>query len=119
MMRRLDMLGRFEVDHRGAGVDAAAIGSECIVPFFDDAQSDRDGFLADLRALVEGDTGGFATYGASRLVFELIGHDCRTPDALALIDGGIAFKRARGLPSAMLTGYEMQRWHEVNGLGSW
>jgi hypothetical protein len=87
----------------------------CQAPFLDDVRNDRDGFLADLRALVAGDTTGFPALGASCLYFDLVDRSCRTEDALAIIDGGIAFKRARGLPSASLTGYEWKRWVEVNG----
>ncbi|MFC5105454.1 hypothetical protein [Kibdelosporangium philippinense] len=56
---------------------------------------------------------------ASCLVVELAGMDVRTPDALALLESAIEVKRSRGLPSAMLKGYEWQRWLEVNGPGTW
>jgi hypothetical protein len=69
--------------------------------------------------VVADDTGGFATYGASRLVFEFFGSETRNEDALALLDGAIAFKRARGLSGRHLRGYEISRWREVNGPGTW
>ena len=119
MMRRLEILGRFEMDPITSGIDAGRVYSECMVPFSADATADPDGFLSDLRALVAGDTGGFARYGASRLVLELLGPHLRTDDALALLDGAIAFKRERGLASAHLTGYEWKRWLEANGPGTW
>lgn len=119
MRQRLDLLGRFGLDPMGSGIDAAMIWERCTQPFVDDARDDRDGFLADLRALVAGDNGGFAALGASCLCFDLVDRTCRTPDTLAIIDGGIAVKRARGLPSAALTGYEWERWREVNGPGTW
>jgi hypothetical protein len=119
MTGRLELLGRFEFDSHGAGIDSGTVYPECIAPFRAQATDDRDGFIADLRALVAGDTGGFVTYGASCLVVELAGMDVRTPDALALLDAAIEVKRLRGLPSAMLKGYEWNRWLEVNGPGTW
>jgi hypothetical protein len=118
MMGRLELLGRFGMDPTNGGIDAGEIWSRCHSPFLSDAKSDPNGFVADLRSCVAGDS-GFASYGASQLVVELLGYELRTPDALALMDGGIAFKRARGLPSAHLTVYELQRWLEINDSGPW
>jgi hypothetical protein len=52
-------------------------------------------------------------------VWELLSSRCRTPGALELLDAAIAFKRALGLPTARLTGYEMERWVEVHGQEAW
>jgi len=120
MLQRLELLGRFEMDYAGSGVDGREIYPTCIGPFYADAQADPRGFLAALRAVVADDTGGFATYGASCLVYEVLGgQDGRTEDALALLDQAIAFKRERWLPTACLKGYELRRWLEVNGPGTW
>lgn len=119
MDRRLEKLGRFEFDAQGSGMDSTTVYSECIAPFSGMASQDHDEFIAALRAHVANDRGGFATYGASCLVVEVAGMDVRTHDALALLDAGIEVKRVRGLPSAMLKGYEWQRWLEVNGPGTW
>ena len=119
MLERLDLLGRFGLDPQSSGIDPTVIWERCQAPFLDDLRHDRDGFLADLRALVAGDSSGFPALGASRLYFDLVDRSCRTEDALAIIDGGIAFKRARSLPSACLTDYELSRWREVNGPGTW
>jgi hypothetical protein len=119
MAARLEMLGRFEFDAHGSGIDSGVVYPECIAPFRGQATEDRDRFVADLRAFVADDAGGFATYGASCLVVELAGTDVRTLDALALLDAAIEVKRLRGLPSAMLKGYEWQRWLAVYGPGTW
>jgi hypothetical protein len=113
------MLGRSEMDQVGSGVDAGEVYANCIAPFRANAQADPQGFVADLRVAVTGDTGGFVTYGASCLVVELLGYDLRTEDALALLDEGVAFKHERDLPSASLKGYEWKRWLEVHGPGTW
>jgi hypothetical protein len=119
MKRRLELLGRFELDPQGSGVDAAEIYPNCIEPFARDMSDDRDGFLAELRAFVADDEGGIATYGASCLVVELAGTSVRTPDALALLDSAIEFKRVRRMPSDRLKGYEWERWLEVNEPETW
>lgn len=119
MTRRLELLGRFEFDPQGSGVDAGEIYPNCIEPFMGYVGEDRDGFIAELRSFVADDEGGFASYGAGCLVVELAGKGVRTPDALALLDSAIEFKRARRVPSAMVKGYEWDRWLEVNGPGTW
>jgi hypothetical protein len=105
-----------DVQSSGISID---VWAECISPFRPAADADPESFLAGLRALVAGDTSGFATYGAYRVSAELLGFDNRSADALALLDDAIEFKRARGLPSARLTGYEWARWREKHGPGTW
>ncbi|WP_258952141.1 hypothetical protein [Lentzea californiensis] len=121
MAQRLEMLGRFEFDVHSSGVDSADIYPNCLKPFWQDAQQDPAGFVADLRAFVENDESGFVMYGASRLVRELVTDKgvLDSADALALLDGAIEFKRMRNLPSAMLTGHEWGRWLNVHGPGTW
>jgi len=110
MPNRLELLGRHGLDPFTSGIDSGEIWPDSIAPFLQDAHADPDGFLSDLHALVAADHGGFATFGASRLVWELYGGEALdNPAAWPLIDAGINFKRARGLPTANLTGYEMQR----------
>lgn len=119
MVARLEMMGRYEMDPMTSGIDSSQIAQECIIPYLSQAQADPEGFTADLRDVVAGDTGGFATYGASRLVWELLSSRCRTVGALDLLDAAIAFKRTMGLPTARLTGYEMERWVETHGQEPW
>ena len=47
------------------------IGS-VLAPFVQDANSDPHGFFTDLQSVVAGDSGGLATFGAARLVWELL-----------------------------------------------
>lgn len=116
MLHRLEQLGRHALDPmgRGASVD---VNSFCVIPFAGYIQADeteQERFLRDLYAVVASDRGGFATYGAARLAWELFGGKVlRLPAALPLIDAGIRFKLARGLPPALtLTGYELQRFSQ-------
>lgn len=119
MLRRLELLGRFEMDPIGSDVDSGVVYPECVAPFYEAAKADPYGFVAQLHEVVVVDRGGFATYGASRLVFELLGPEFRSDESLALLDRAIAFKRERGLPTFGLTGYELNRWLDVHGPGSW
>lgn len=119
MPRRLELLGRFEMDHVGSGVDATEIYPTCIAPFYEQAKADPQAFVSALLATVRDDTGGFVTYGASCLVVELLGTDQKFGDALDLLDRAVAVKRDRGLPSAALKGYEWTRWLAVHGPGTW
>jgi hypothetical protein len=113
MLQRLELFGRVEFDSRTCGIDTTNIYNRCVVPFHEDSQADPDGFLTDLRALIAGDDGGFATFGAARLVWEFYGdRSLHTPAALPLVDAGIDFKLARNLPGALLTGYEHARLSE-------
>ncbi|GAA3934113.1 hypothetical protein [Actinoplanes auranticolor] len=113
MPRWLETFGRYTFDLH-SGIDDGEMWSR-IATFHEMARSDRDGFLTDLRAVVADDRGGFATFGAARVVWELFGGDAlHLPAALPIIDAGIAFKRARGLPTGALTGYEMQRLRQTD-----
>jgi hypothetical protein len=96
MPQRLELLGRYSLDpFTSGGIDASEIG-DCVAPFLQDALADPDGFLTNLHTLIAADRGGFATFGAARLVWELYGDQAlRTPAAWPLIDAGIDFKRAR------------------------
>ena len=105
----LETFGRCRLGQTTSRVGGASLW-ERLGPLYDGAKADRDGFLVDLAALVEGDRAGFATLGAARVVWEIFGEDApHIPAALSLIDAGIAMKTARGLPGLAFTGYEMRR----------
>lgn len=108
--KRLEMFGRFEFDPFNSGIDNPNIYNDCVIPYFAGAKADPDGFFAELAAVIAGDEGGFATFGAARLCWELFDSDVvRMPAALPFIDAGIDFKLARGLSTGHLTGYEHER----------
>jgi hypothetical protein len=111
MLERLDRLGRCGLDMVGSGVDWAEVIKNCIVPFHSQAVADPVKFLSDLTTLIEHDTGGFATYGAVSLMYELVDASVvRSPVGAALLYRGIDFKIQRGLPPASFTGYESERY---------
>jgi hypothetical protein len=113
MIERLDRFGRFELDARTSGIDPSNIFNDCLAPFFEPAQRDPGSFCDELVTVVARDQGGFATFGAARLVWEIFGQDAlSTPGALPLIDAGLDFKLARGLSTEHLNGHENQRLHQ-------
>ena len=112
MLRWLDRFGRFSFDPMGSGVETDEI-MDRLGSLYEYATSDPDGFIGELSALVQRDRGGFATYGAASLMWEMYsGEALRMPAALPLIDAGIEFKLSRGL-GAMLTGFQMERFHQL------
>lgn len=116
MLRWLELFGRYSFDPIHSGVDASV--NDRLGSLYEYATGDREGFLTELRSIVAADQGGFATYGAARLVWEMFSADVlRIPAALPLVDAGIRFKLARGLPTALLTGYEMDRLFEIRREG--
>lgn len=113
MPQWLDRFGRFSLDPHGSGIDTDEI-MDRLGSLYKCATNDPDGFIGELSILVQQDRGGFATYGAARLMWEMYGREAlRMPAALPLIDAGIEFKISRGLPAAMLTGFEMERFHQL------
>jgi hypothetical protein len=114
MSRWLDQFGRYSADpsHRGR----EELKEEEMLPYcYERATADPDRFLAELEALVANDEGGFATYGAARLAFEMFGGSemLTMPAALPLLDAGIDFQLARGKAPAMLRGYEFERFSQI------
>jgi len=109
-MQRLELYGRYEYDRYSSGIDNSDMWSDCIQPFYDDARADPEGFSAALLALITGERGGFATFGASRLIFELMSDKYLDhPGAVRIMDAGIDFKLARGLTLDHFTGFERDR----------
>jgi photosystem II stability/assembly factor-like uncharacterized protein len=116
MLEWLDTYGRHRLDRWTSGIDGGAIWGR-LEPLLEELRRDPDGFLADLEELVAGARGSFVTLGAGGLAWEALNHDdpFRFPAAGRLIDAGIAFKVARGLPSDVFAIYETERWLEVKG----
>lgn len=117
MRQWLEIFGRYSFDSFHSRVDGGDMWNR-MGPLLEYATADREGFLAELRAVVAGDEGGFVTFGAARLVWEMYSSEClRIPSALPLIDAGIDFKLSRGLPGMTFTGYENERLAQLRGQG--
>ncbi len=114
----MEMLGRFEIDPQGSGVDAGDIYSICLAPLRAYAESNPEGFMNDLRITLL-PKGGRAVYGGACCIVELLGYSLQDPNYLALLDAAIDVKREMGLSSGHLKGYEWSRWLETHGPDSW
>ena len=112
MLQRLDRLGRFKIDPMNSGIDWSGVLQDCIAAFHERARADPDEFLAGLLLVVEQDRGGFATYGASTLIHELVPESANSEVGRALLDRAIDFNRRRDVPLALWTGYEIERWFD-------
>jgi hypothetical protein len=96
----LERFGRLEANPQGSGVNYDEVVQRLFVPYVQQANTDPHGFFADLRAVVANEGGGYATFGAARLVWELLTGEVRDnppAPALALVKAGIEFKRTHGL----------------------
>jgi len=100
ILRVLERFGRFEANPQGSGVDYNEVVQRLFVPYLEQVNADPYGFFADLQAVVANDDGGYATFGAARLVWELLTGDVKKnppAPAVALVKAGIEFKRTHGL----------------------
>ncbi|WBC09362.1 hypothetical protein [Micromonospora sp. WMMA1947] len=103
----LERFGRFESGPQGSEADYDEFVRRLFVPYVEQANNDPHDFFSDLQAVVADDAGGYATFGAARLVWELLTGEVKykpPAPALALVRAGIEFKRAHGLA---LTFWEM------------
>ncbi|GAA4263580.1 hypothetical protein [Dactylosporangium darangshiense] len=110
----LENFGRYTLDIHHSGVDGMAVVTR-FDALRDYATTDPDGFLVELRTVVAGDDGGFATFGAACLVWQMLDDCLEMPAALPLIDAGLDFKLERGLPPGMFNANEMLRLAQRRG----
>ena len=111
MMARV---GRHEFDLLNSQDDSVEIWTVVLEPILGFAHNDPSGFMTALAKQVT-PAGGWAAYGASRVMRSLIsGADLHGPAYVAIMDGAIAFLRANGVPP-MRIGYEWQHWISQGG----
>jgi hypothetical protein len=116
MLEWLDTYGRYRLDQWNSGIDGGAVWAR-LAPLLEEARRDPEAFLTDLEDVVAGARSGFATLGAGGVAWEALNHEdpFSFPAGGRLIDAGIAFKVARGLPPEAFAGYEVARWLNVKG----
>jgi hypothetical protein len=118
LVAQMEHFGRYSFAPHDSDADPTAIWSEIAAPRYEAAASDPARFCADLAAAVL-PTGGWAVYGAQRLVAELLGGDCREPDHLRMQDAALEWLHGSGVGPQHLNGYEQRRWAAVHGSRSW
>ena len=115
-VEQMIVFGRHSFDPMGSDVDSGDIWSRIAGPRYPRASSDPDGFCADLAAAVL-PVGGWAVYGAQRLVVDLIGGEYGGVDYLRMQDAALAWLHANGVSAAHLNGWESARWAATHGAG--
>lgn len=106
--------GRYEVDPEGSGEQGEEQG-RMMIDLYSFASAEPERFIADLADAVL-PVGGWAVYGASRTVWELVtSPDKQHPAYKAIMDGAIAFLRSNGLPPMRVRGYEWDYWLDSGG----
>ncbi|WP_229075087.1 hypothetical protein [Actinoplanes sp. DH11] len=105
----MDRFGRFVFPLIESNEDAADIWGGTVAPLYPVAQANPDAFVTNVAKAVM-PAGGWAVYGGSHLIAELLGFDHRSPVADDLMGESLEFLRSRGAPNLHLTGYEHTFW---------
>jgi len=114
IVAKMETFGQFEFDPAGSQVDPGYVWTQLVAPLLPAAQADSAGFLRELAAAVL-PAGGWAVYGGSRLVKELLSGDLDDPSYHAMMSAALDFLRELGVPNLRLNGYEWQFWTEHKG----
>jgi hypothetical protein len=116
--RELDRViayGQFQLDPQS--IDPASFGG-LEADLYPLATRDSDGFTRELAELVM-PAGGLATYGGARLAGSLLGWDFEGAHYLSMLDASLDWRHQAGTGSAWLAPYELRRWEQLHGIGSW
>jgi hypothetical protein len=114
-LNRVIAYGQFQLDPQS--VDPASFGN-LEADLYPLAISDPAAFMQDLTGLVL-PAGGLATYGGARLAGSLLGWEFKDAHYLSMLDAALEWRRAEGTGAAWLAPYELQRWEQLHGVGSW
>jgi hypothetical protein len=101
----MESFGRYSLGALRNPLDMGYIADRIIIPLFTIAQADQNAFLTALRDKTI-PVGGWAVYGASRIMREVIAGEVNHPAFDELQAAGLRFLRERGVPNMQLTGYE-------------
>jgi len=117
----LERFGRSEYDPVESRWPWPSSGVDFVVPMYERYQADPDGFMATLAHIADA-AGGWAAYGAEKLMFEVAGGS--DSEKLSVYDrimkSSLGFLRSLGVPPKMLTGYEWGYWLRTGGtIESW
>lgn len=113
----MEMYGRGEFDPRGTGVgvDVDITRKGMVDPaLYPIAQADPDAFVTALAAAVL-PVGGWAVYGASRLIRSLLGSEYSTPAADMIFEAGLQWLRDNRVTNWSLSAYEWRFWQDHRG----
>jgi hypothetical protein len=116
IVSKMERFGRYEFNPQ-----ANAGGAEDIWGLMGDlypiASADPEGFMAAIADAVL-PVGGWAVYGASRTIWELLSPPTElrhNPSYNAIMNAAIEFLRTNGVPPMMVRGYEWEYWVNNGG----
>jgi hypothetical protein len=116
IIRMMERFGRYEFNPQANADNGADIG-QLMADLYPFASTDPDGFLVALAGAVL-QVGGWAAYGASRTIWELLSPSVsirQHPSYNAIMNAALAFLRANGVPPMMVRGYEWNHWLDSGG----
>ena len=108
--------GKFEYDGIDSDDDAAEIAQEITIPLYQESQRDQAAFLRRLADEVA-PAGGWAAYGADRLVWDLLTDSTlkESDDFRRVMVASIAFMRDNGVPPMKVRPYQWDHWVNQGG----
>jgi hypothetical protein len=114
----MERFGRYEFNPQTSGIAPADMG-QLMAELYPFASADPDGFLATLAGAVL-PVGGWAVYGASRAIWELLSPSTSVsirqhPSYKAIMNAALEFLRSMGVPPMRLRGYERDYWLASGG----
>jgi hypothetical protein len=111
MARQLELHARSVWDLRGGARSPLRVDTMYFL-----AEADRDGFLRELRAVVESG-GGWTALGGKYLVTDILPIETDTADFNAIMLAGYQFLRQNGVPPMRLSPNDHTLWQRVNTRG--
>jgi hypothetical protein len=106
--RQLETYARFTWKPQGSPLPPLRIDQ-----MYNLAQADRDGFLRELRSVVDR-SGGWVALGGKYLVLDILPIDTDTADFNAIVLAGYQFLRHNGVPPVHLSPNDHELWKRVN-----
>lgn len=110
----LERFGRSSYNAVDAPWPWPSAATEFILPMYWQYQADPAAFLSTLADLAES-MGGWAAYGAERLMSEVADGNLADPAYGRLMNASLSFMRASGIPPMLVTGYEWGYWIDQGG----
>ena len=114
MAADLERFGRHMYDQVERPWPWQSVAEDFLIPMYHCYEAGHDVFLLALADIV-GQYGGWAAYGAERLMIEVAGGNLGHPVYGQIMNASLDFLRASGVPPKMVTGYEWEHWLASGG----
>lgn len=118
IVSKMERFGQYEFNSQTSGVDPAEMG-QLLGDLYPVASADPDGFMVALAEVVL-PVGGWAIYGASRTIWELLSSSNSASirqhsSYKAIMNAALEFLRTKGRSFMMLRPYEQDHWMASGG----